>query len=66
MGSESAHTPDRDTTLPVQPRLTSRIVTGPDGTEECTIYPEDATAEELLSVWVSATGDSFVDLEEMR
>ncbi|KAB1196659.1 MULTISPECIES: hypothetical protein [Haloferax] len=66
MGTESAHTPDRNTNLPVRPRLTSRIVTGPDGQEECTIHPEDAEPEQLLSEWVTAIGDSFVDLDEMR
>ncbi|WP_416839307.1 hypothetical protein [Haloferax sp. DFSO52] len=65
MGSESAHTPDHSTNLPERPRLTSRIVSGPDGREECTIYPEDATPTELLTKWVSATGDSFVELDDM-
>lgn len=66
MGSESAHTPDKDTDVPVRPPLTSRVVTGNDGREECTIHPTDATPEELLTMWVSASGDSFVDVDEMR
>ncbi|KTG14030.1 DUF7511 domain-containing protein [Haloferax profundi] len=66
MGSESAHTPDKDTDVPVRPTLTSRVVTGNDGREECTIHPTDATPEELLTMWVSASGDSFVDVDEMR
>lgn len=66
MGTESAHTPDRDTPLSAWPRLVARLVTAPDGTRECTIHPEDATPEELLTVWITATGDSFVALDEMR
>ncbi|KAB1194663.1 hypothetical protein GJR96_14920 [Haloferax sp. MBLA0076] len=66
MGSESAHTPDKDTEVPGRPSLTSRVVTGNDGREECTIHPTGATPEELLTVWVSARSDSFVDLDEIR
>jgi hypothetical protein len=65
MGSESAHSPDRDADVGARPKLTSRVVTAEDGREECTIHPADATPEELLTVWISAADDSFVDLDEM-
>ncbi|AFK18839.1 hypothetical protein E6P09_08640 [Haloferax mediterranei ATCC 33500] len=66
MGSESAHTPGSNTEVPTRPRLTSRIVTRDDGREECTIHPEDATPDELLTTWVTALDDTFVDLDSMR
>ncbi len=34
--------------------------------DECAIFPREATEEELLTTWVTAQGDSFVDLESMR
>ncbi|MFC7167374.1 DUF7511 domain-containing protein [Halospeciosus flavus] len=42
-----------------------RVVPYEDG-DECTLYPSDADEEELVTKWVSAKGDSFVDLEERR
>ncbi|MGM0371096.1 MAG: DUF7511 domain-containing protein [Halobacteriota archaeon] len=37
-----------------------------DGEWICTISPVPANATGLLSEWVSATGEDFVALEEMR
>lgn len=37
-----------------------------DTPNECAIFPRTATKEELMTIWVAAHGDSFVDLESMR
>ncbi|ELZ72005.1 hypothetical protein C5B91_04085 [Haloferax sp. Atlit-10N] len=66
MGSEPAHPPDSGREHPVRPRLASRMTTHPDGREECTIYPADATPEAQLTRWLSAFEGSFVDLESME
>ena len=46
--------------------LLARVEEYDDGTDECTIYPANATATELPTTWVSAEEGSFVSLEEMR
>ncbi|ELZ85720.1 hypothetical protein C453_07893 [Haloferax elongans ATCC BAA-1513] len=65
MGSESTHTPGADRDPEATPRLTARIVVD-DGEPECTIHPADATSEELLTTWITAVGDSFVELAAMQ
>lgn len=42
------------------------IVESVDGTEECTLFPRDASDVDLLSRWITARGDAFVSLESMR
>lgn len=49
-----------------QPLLCGRVVTFDDGTEECTIYPEEALTAGLTERWVAAEGDAFVDLPTIR
>ena len=44
----------------------ARIEEYDDAPDVCTIYPADATSEELTTTWISATADSFVSLETMR
>ncbi|ELZ82878.1 hypothetical protein C455_01868 [Haloferax larsenii JCM 13917] len=66
MGSESAHTPGAERDPEPAPRLTAHIVVGDNGESECTIHPADATSEELLTTWITAVGDSFVELTAMR
>ena len=35
-------------------------------TVECTFFPYDATDEELVTTWMTAADDAFVDLENYR
>ena len=35
-------------------------------TEECTLFPADAPADELVTTWMTAVDDAFVDLAEWR
>ena len=37
-----------------------------DDTVECTIFPTDCSDEEILTRWITAEGDSFVAVDEMR
>lgn len=36
------------------------------GPDECTIYPADATDEELVTNWITAEAGSYVELDAMR
>ena len=42
------------------------VVEYDDKPDECTIYPPNATEERLVTTWLSAGGDAFVGLDEMR
>lgn len=43
------------------------IVVEGDGTpDECTIHPFDGTDDELMTHWITASGDSFVSLPDAR
>ncbi|TYL40182.1 hypothetical protein CV102_00960 [Natronococcus pandeyae] len=33
---------------------------------ECAIFPRDATEDELMTNWIEAHDEAFVDLESMR
>lgn len=46
-------------------RLTADVTDTPDGAQ-CTIYPENADADELITTWVTADERSFVPLEKVR
>ncbi len=35
-------------------------------TVECTFFPYDATDEELVTTWITAADDAFVDVENYR
>ena len=37
-----------------------------DGGEQCTLFPADADAEELVTTWMTADDDAFVDLADCR
>lgn len=47
-------------------QLVATVVTYDDAPDECTLYPLDATEQELLTCWLSAETDSFVALEDAR
>lgn len=47
--------------------LTSWTVENGVRAAECTLFPrESGTTDDRMSAWITATGDSFVDCQEMR
>lgn len=48
------------------PEYEATVVSYDDEPDECTIYPTDATEEELVTTWISAKSGSYVSLEDMR
>ncbi|WP_029601767.1 DUF7511 domain-containing protein [Halococcus hamelinensis] len=42
--------------------LSAVVETTEDGRRSCTIYPTDATGVDRMSQWITANGDSFVEL----
>jgi hypothetical protein len=49
----------------VSSRLLARVESQ-NGSEECTLFPAHAPAEELVTTWVTAADDAFVDLHTVR
>lgn len=47
-------------------RLVACVVRYEKVPDECTIYPLDATDEELMSRWVTALEGSFIALQDAR
>ncbi|MFQ3295960.1 MAG: hypothetical protein ACI8VE_003052, partial [Natrialbaceae archaeon] len=37
-----------------------------DGPDECTLFPCNLEGVDLMTTWITARGNSFVDLESMR
>lgn len=46
-------------------RLDHRIEEYEDRTE-CTVFPRDADEDAVVTQWITATDDAFVDLEDAR
>jgi hypothetical protein len=47
--------------------LTNWTVENGVGPAECTLFPrESGSPDDRMSEWITATGDSFVDCQEMR
>lgn len=46
--------------------LTAVVVEHDDGLDECTLYPEDAADEKLVTEWITAEEGSYVELDSMR
>ena len=46
--------------------LAAEVVVSRDRPAECTLYPVDADDMELMTHWITASGDAFVSLEAMR
>lgn len=42
------------------------VVAGPAEERACTIYPPDVATPYRTTTWITAHGDSFVDLDECR
>lgn len=59
--------PDSDRkATPARERLVSVVVERDREPDECTIYPADATGEELMTNWMTAEAGSYVELDAMR
>lgn len=48
------------------PTLLASVTVCPEGTERCTIYSSGSCHRHRAARWLSASGDSFVALAEMR
>lgn len=48
-----------------QPVLVGRVAHYTDSPDELTLFPRDADEVALLTTWISASGDSWVELDEM-
>lgn len=57
------HRPDTEEPTAALDHVTVENDGAPD---ECAIFPRDASEEVLMTAWISAHGDAFVDLESMR
>ena len=47
-------------------RVLARVESADDGSEACTLFPADADPDELVTTWVTAADDAFVDLTDCR
>ncbi len=72
-GGSMATTEDRDgecseDSLPVDATASgvSAAIDDAEGAVECTLYPTDADEKTLVTTWLTARGDDFVRLDEMR
>jgi hypothetical protein len=50
----------------VDQQLTAAVTAHAHEPDECTIFPLDADEETITTTWISARGDAFVPLAEMR
>lgn len=57
-------TPDHEI-APHADRLVADVTDTPNG-PQCTLYPEDADADELITTWITAEEGSYVPLEKVR
>lgn len=48
------------------PRLEAKLVRYPDGPDRLTIHPPGTEGVTLMSTWLTADADAFVDLESVR
>jgi hypothetical protein len=65
-GRSESQLPTADEPLGEEQVCVARIERYDDAADECTIYPAEATAEELPTTWITAKSGSFVSLESMR
>ncbi|MFB6071373.1 MAG: hypothetical protein ABEJ88_00220 [Halobacterium sp.] len=56
---------DADASSDLAGHVTARVESQ-DGHEECTLFPADAPADELVTTWVTAADDAFVALADCR
>jgi hypothetical protein len=48
------------------PAVNAKVVLRSDGPAECTLWDGDLPEGELTRAWITAEGDAFVSLAEMR
>ncbi|MDH5019118.1 DUF7511 domain-containing protein [Halobacterium rubrum] len=58
--------PDEQPESAASGRVLARVESADDGHEECTLFPADADADELVTTWLTAADDAFVDLDDCR
>ncbi|MDZ7701277.1 MAG: hypothetical protein U5J98_03980 [Halobacteriales archaeon] len=46
--------------------LAATVVRYDDMPDECTIHPVNAVEEDLMTRWITATGDAYVSLPDSR
>lgn len=63
MTDADLHRPDSEEQQTVLEHVT---VENDDAPDECAIFPRDADEDVLMTTWISAHDDSFVDCESMR
>lgn len=56
-GSDPAHDPTN---------VVAAVENRDDGPDECTLFPCNVEGVDLMTTWMTAHGDAFVDLESMR
>jgi len=62
---DAAAQPDDQPESAAAGRVLARVESA-EGGEECTLFPADAGAEDLVTTWMTAGEDSFVDLADCR
>lgn len=67
MHRDSTDVGEEESVIDVLPIIEAEIVRHDDGPDECTLYPTTvASTDERMTAWVSARGDGFVDLRDVR
>jgi hypothetical protein len=66
MSTQDSHTGDADSVYYRSIDLRSKTVEYVDRPDECTLYPRATSRDELMTTWMTARGDAFVDAQEMR
>jgi len=60
---DDVSTPDQPESKP--PRLDAWVESRPDGPDQYTVAPPDATGIDLMSCWLTVSADIVCDLTEM-
>ena len=63
---DAAAEPDEQHESAVSGQVAARVEADGDDREECTLFPVDADADELVTTWLTAADDAFVDLADCR
>jgi hypothetical protein len=63
---ESRRAPDRATPKGGADGLAAEVVDDGDGPAECTLYSTGVDDMTLMTQWITARGDAFVNLDSMR
>lgn len=63
MTNADVHPPDSEE---LTTELDHVTVEPDDAPDECALFPHGANEDELMTTWISAHDDSFVDLGSMR